>query len=193
MAGLRERKKASARVEIQRQALLLFGSAGYQATTVEQVAEAAQVSPRTVFRYFPTKESLLVLDDHLSLAADVLQGFEDGSPEVGAAEALRAAIRAARAGLPGEDRAARQERDVLLVRVPELWSANLGLIRRALDLLGAATARRSGLDPADPAVRAFTGAVLGIAVQAFLDASPGRDPEQALDDGLQQLEYGFRL
>lgn len=193
MAGLRERKKASARVEIQRRALLLFGSAGYQATTVEQVAEAAQVSPRTVFRYFPTKESLLVLDDYLSLATDVLRGFEDGPPEVGAAEALRAAIRAASDGLPGEDRAARQERDVLLVSVPELWSANTGLIRRALDLLGAATARRSGRGPADPAIRAFTGAVLGIAVQAFLDASPGHDPGQALDDGLQQLEHGFRL
>ncbi|MDN5915191.1 MAG: TetR family transcriptional regulator [Pseudonocardia sp.] len=193
MAGLRERKKAGARVGIQRQALLLFGSAGYQATTVEQVAEAAQVSPRTVFRYFPTKESLLVLDDHLSLATAVLRGFEDQPSEVGAAEALRAAIRAARDGLPNDERAARRERDVLLVGVPELWSANTALIRRALDLLGAATARRSGREPGDPAVRAFTGAVLGIAVQAFLDASPGHDPDQALDDGLRQLARGLGL
>lgn len=193
MAGFRERKKAGTRVEIQRQALLLFGSAGYQATSVEQVAEAAQVSPRTVFRYFPTKESLLVLDDHLSLATAVLRGFEEQPSEVAAAEALRVAIRAARDGLPGDDRAARRERDVLLVGVPELWSANTALIRRAIDLLGAATARRSGRDPADPEVRAFTGAVLGIAVQAFLDASPGHDPDQALDDGLQQLGQGLGL
>ncbi|MBP2367977.1 acyl-CoA-like ligand-binding transcription factor [Pseudonocardia parietis] len=137
--------------------------------------------------------SLLVLDDHLSLATAVLRGFEEQPPEVGAAEALRVAIRAARDGLPGDDRAARRERDVLLVSVPELWSANTALIRRAIDLLGSATARRSERDPADPEVRAFTGAVLGIAVQAFLDASPGHDPDQALDDGLRQLERGLEL
>ena len=113
--------------------------------------------------------------------------------EVATAEALRVAIRAARDGLPSDDRAARRERDVLLVGVPELWSANTALIRRAIDLLGAATARRSGRGPADPEVRAFTGAVLGIAVQAFLDASPGHDPDQALDEGLQQLGQGLGL
>ena len=146
-----------------------------------------------MFRYFPTKESLLVLDDYLSLGADVLRAYEEQPAGVGAAEALRVAIQAARDGLSDEDRAARGERDLLLVSVPELWSANTGLIRRALELLGPATARRSGRDPADPAIRAFTGAVLGIAVQAFLDTSPGQAPEQALDDGLRQLDRGLGL
>jgi AcrR family transcriptional regulator len=40
-------------------ALLLFATRGYEATTTEEIADAAGVSPRTVFRYFPTKDSIL--------------------------------------------------------------------------------------------------------------------------------------
>ncbi|NBE93886.1 TetR family transcriptional regulator [Nonomuraea sp. KC401] len=48
-----ERKRARTRQEIQRHALRLFDEQGYHATTVEQVAEAADLWPSTVFRYFP--------------------------------------------------------------------------------------------------------------------------------------------
>ncbi|MDR4215793.1 helix-turn-helix transcriptional regulator, partial [Bacillus paralicheniformis] len=62
--GLRERKKTRTKTTIQQHALRLFKEQGYQATTVEQVAAAAEVAPSTVFRYFPTKEDLAVLDDY---------------------------------------------------------------------------------------------------------------------------------
>jgi AcrR family transcriptional regulator len=193
--GLRERKKARTRSLIQREALRLFREHGYAATTVDQVAEAADVSPSTVFRYFPGKDDLLVLDEHHSLADSVTQAFAAQPPDVPAAAALRAAIRTALTDLPPADRDARLERDVALLAVPELWSANLGLLGRALDGIGELVARRAGRDPRDAAVRTFTGAVLGVTVRVFLDAAndPRVDPAAALDEALALLEGGLPL
>jgi AcrR family transcriptional regulator len=53
--SLRERSRTRRRAEIERAALWLFAERGYDATTVAQVAEAAEVSPRTVSLYFPSK------------------------------------------------------------------------------------------------------------------------------------------
>jgi AcrR family transcriptional regulator len=60
--GRRERKLAETRRTILDNARSLFESQGYAETTVEQIASAADVAPRTFFRYFPTKESLLFAD-----------------------------------------------------------------------------------------------------------------------------------
>jgi AcrR family transcriptional regulator len=60
--GLRERKKARTRAAIQEQALHLFAAQGYAATTVRQIADAAEVSESTFFRYFPTKEDVVMHD-----------------------------------------------------------------------------------------------------------------------------------
>ena len=57
--GLRERKKLRTRETIVRVALELFGQQGYQATTIPQIAEAADISPRTVSTYFPLKEGIV--------------------------------------------------------------------------------------------------------------------------------------
>src|SRR5438552_19010789 len=61
--GLRERKKAKTRAAIQRHALQLFREQGYEATTIEQIAQAAEFSPSTFFRYFRTKEDVALSDD----------------------------------------------------------------------------------------------------------------------------------
>ena len=61
--GLWERKKARTRAAIREHAFRLFREQGYDATTVDQIAEAAEVSPSTFFRYFPTKEDVVLQDD----------------------------------------------------------------------------------------------------------------------------------
>src|SRR5215471_13419905 len=88
--GLRERKKAKTRAAIQRHALRLFQEQGYDATTVEQIAAAAEVSPSTFFRYFPTKEDVGLYD---ALDPLLFSAFRAQSPELSPIEAMRRAIR----------------------------------------------------------------------------------------------------
>jgi AcrR family transcriptional regulator len=92
MAGLRERKKSRTRAAIRQQALRLFRERGYDATTVAQIAAAAEVSESTFFRYFPTKEDVVLRDDMELLAAAAL---EAQPPALGQIAALRGALRAA--------------------------------------------------------------------------------------------------
>lgn len=60
-AGLRQQKKRKTREEIIETALSLFESKGFEETTIAEIASAAGVSPRTMFRYFASKEDLVFL------------------------------------------------------------------------------------------------------------------------------------
>lgn len=62
--GLRERKKRAAMQTIQRVALDLFDRDGYGNVTIERIAEAAEVSPSSIYRYFGTKERLVLWDEY---------------------------------------------------------------------------------------------------------------------------------
>src|SRR5258708_33222461 len=89
--GLRERKKAKTRAAIREHALRLFREPGYGATTVEQIAEAAEGSPATFYRYFPTKEDVVLQDDFDVLTMDA---FEAPPRTLGPIAAVRAATAA---------------------------------------------------------------------------------------------------
>jgi AcrR family transcriptional regulator len=76
--GPRERRRIRTMREIQTEALRLFGARGYDNTTIEQIAEAADISPRTFFRYFPTKEDVVLWDEYDAVIEDLLAQRPDG-------------------------------------------------------------------------------------------------------------------
>lgn len=190
--GLRERKKSRTRSQIHKEAMRLIRAQGYAATTVEQVAEAAEVSPSTVFRYFPTKEDLVLHDEYDDLFVEAFKAQPAGLSPL---TALRLSMRQVIAGLTPEQFAEESERIALSRTVPELRARRLDELVRTLHLIGAAVAERTGRQPDDAAVRTFAGAVMGVAVSAMLCA--GEDPPAAtfeqFDQALALLEAGLPL
>ncbi|WP_433332786.1 TetR family transcriptional regulator [Spirillospora sp. CA-294931] len=87
-AGLRERKKRQTRRAISDAALRLFAERGYEETTIADIAAAAEVSPRTFFSYFPSKEDVVFaeLDDRM---AEVAEGLADPPPGEAPLETIR--------------------------------------------------------------------------------------------------------
>jgi AcrR family transcriptional regulator len=86
--GLRERKKQRTRELIASAALDLFGRQGYHATTVAEIAAAAEVSERTVFTYFPTKEDIL-FSDHVVFARRLAAALHERASGASALDTLR--------------------------------------------------------------------------------------------------------
>ena len=190
--GLRERKKAKTRAAIQAAALNLFERQGYHATTVDQIAELAEISQSTFFRYFPTKEDVVLHDRYDPI---FLGGFRAQPAELTSIEALRRTLRSVFDSLPAAELARERQRAMLIISVPELRARALDQLAAALRPFTEAVAERTGRSVDDPAVRALTGAVLGVSMSAMLAASedPDADWIELMDSGLGQLEAGVRI
>jgi AcrR family transcriptional regulator len=190
--GLRERKKARTRAAIQRHALRLFREQGYYATTVSQIAEAAEVSESTFFRYFPTKEEVVLWDE---FDPRVVEAFRAQPPEMSPVQALRVAIREVLGRLPPEGHAELRERMDLMLAVPELRLTMLDQVASPMRLFAQVLAERSGRRPDDPAVRALVGALMGVSIAtmfAFAE-NPDADMVAMLDEALGYLDAGLPL
>src|SRR6516225_8882100 len=96
--GLRERKKIRTRETIRREAYELFEKYGYANTTVEQIAEAADVSPSTFFRYYPNKAALLI---PYQMMDPIIAFFLAAPPEMSPITAYRHALTQVFNGMAG--------------------------------------------------------------------------------------------
>jgi AcrR family transcriptional regulator len=190
--GLRERKKARTKTAIQQEALRLFREQGYENTTIEQIAEAAEFSPSTFFRYFPTKEDVVMYDN---LDPLMIEAFQAQPPELSPVQALRAATQAVFSQLPAEEMQDLRERIDLILAVPELRSRLLEDFTRTIQMVAAMLANRVGRPADDFALRIFAGALTGAVIAAMLAAidDPSADVFALLDAALTQLEAGLPL
>ena len=187
--GLRERKKARTRAAIREHALRLFREQGYDNTTVEQIAEAAEVSPSTFFRYFPTKEDVVLQDDMDLLWMDA---FRAQPPGLSPIAAMRTAVRPAFASMGAAELGQLREAMDLAMAVPAVRARMLEEFARTAQIVAGAVAERSGRDAADFEIRALAGAVVGVAMAAWFD-DPG-DLEgfgDKFERGLALLESGL--
>lgn len=189
-AGLRERKKARTRTEIREHALRLFLEHGYEATTVQQIADAAEVSLSTLFRYFPTKARLVLPFDLATLISDA---FDAQDPDETVFDAIHSALRATFDHLSaGEDIDANDGRtSYTLARARDaVLGEATGLVGLVAELIGDRWSR----DPHDTLVQAAAGGVVGMVIAAWsADRDQGRDAAlRILDRGLDGLERAFQ-
>ena len=188
--GLRERKKAKTRLAIREHAMALFKDQGYDKTTVEQIAAAAEVSPSTFFRYFPSKEEVVLQDDYDALLIAAFHAQEVGVPPL---QALRNAISEVFLSMPEGQQAQEAERVRLMTEVPELRARMLAQVSEMLQMLAEAVAERVGRQSDDFEVRTFAGALVGVAlgIAASSGDDPGNDYLEQFDRALALLEAGL--
>jgi AcrR family transcriptional regulator len=190
--SLRERKKARTRRALVEAALRLFAERGFEATTVAEIAEAADVSPRTFFTYFPAKEDVLFADaqDRIDRLRDALA---KRTPDESLLDALR---RAAREIVADQSFRAEEQRAHMQVigANPALGARALQDLLAAEQVVAAAIADDLGVDQTDlqpqVAAAAAVNALRGAFMTWFLSGASG-DPQPAFDQALDLIEHGL--
>jgi AcrR family transcriptional regulator len=192
LPGLRERKKTRTRAAIKHQALQLFRERGYEATTVREIAAAAEVSESTFFRYFPTKEAVVFWDVYDPL---IIEAVRAQPTRAGPIAAIRGALQDVLGRLSAAERAELLDRIALMLSIPPLRAvaANQPGGQAAVRLLTSVLAERTGRTPGDFAVRSLVGAVLGVCFAAAFAAveDPEADVVLLLDQAMAHLEAGL--
>ncbi len=154
--GLRELKKTRTREAVQRAAMRLFGTQGYAATTVEQIAAAAEISTATFYRYYSDKEDIVFGADDRDLVEEVIAARP-------ADETVGATMVALFQRLAAEFEA---DKDAVIVRlrlmhgVPGLQARRWATRQKTADLLARMLAPRAHTDPDDRELRLAIGVAL---------------------------------
>jgi AcrR family transcriptional regulator len=185
--GLRERNKAKRRAAITRAAYQLFADRGYQATTITDIAAAAEVSPRTVATYFPSKQDI------------ALHRFSESVDE------LTGALRRRRAGetvteiigrwlrtnkhLPDQDIRTLGRR--MFEANPDLRALRTARMAQAVRQGAEAIAQDTGTTPCAAGPRIAAAATAAILIE-LADITPGPEGEHAITTALRFLEAGIR-
>jgi AcrR family transcriptional regulator len=192
--GLRERKRRLTRVRLQEAALRLVAEHGLEAVTVDDISGAVDVSSRTFFNYFPTKEDALAGDQGWLPPAEEVRRIllDERSPELVAD--LQRVLHVALPGLAAR-REEMQLRRTVFERHPTLLRAALAVfLTEELRLQAVVTERLAGASPSLPRlVAVLTTSVLRATLDTWMADDPGDEQQLAdrLDDALVQLRGLF--
>ncbi|MFF5182564.1 TetR/AcrR family transcriptional regulator [Streptomyces sp. NPDC000345] len=189
--GLRERKKIKTREAIRTATYALIGEQGYDATTIDQIAERAEVSPSTVFRYFPTKEDIVLTDEWDPVLVAELRARPADEPWPDSVRHVM--LKAVRPGIEDDPEVARL-RTRVMVQVPAVRSRMMESMSVTGRMFGEVIGERTGLDPESLEVRVYTMSLMGGLMQASIYwAEHGHRDDFAtlLDRTLDVLEHGL--
>jgi len=170
----------------------LFLERGFEATTIEDIAEAVEISPSTFFNYFPNKEDVVFEDE---LDPLILSAFDALPDETNPVRRLRMAMQTVFARMTPEQDRMMRERMQLMAVTPELRGAMLSQFAGLVDQIAHLLGPRLGRDRDDFAVHNLAGAVLGVLLSALLAIveNPKADMFKIVDDALAHLEAGLPL
>ncbi|MEU0007074.1 TetR family transcriptional regulator [Streptomyces sp. NPDC006314] len=189
--SLRERKKIKTRETIRQATYDLVAEQGYDATTIEQIADRAEVSPSTVFRYFPTKEDIVLTDEYDPILLEELRARPADEPWP---DSIRYVMREAiRTGVE-EDAEVARLRTRLMVEVPAVRSRMMESMSVSGRMLCTAIGERTGRDPNGLEVRVYAMSLIGGLMETSLYwAENGhRDDFTALvDRALEVMQNGL--
>ena len=163
--GLRERKKLKTKAAIQRAALRLFKKRGYDETTIEDIAEAAEISPSTFFNYFPSKEDVVIYDEYDPMMFSMIT---EAPPDERLSTTVRRVLDVF-AQILENDSEDILERSRLVLEVPELRARIWEEIEKARDMFAGVIAARSGREAADFEVRMVAMVLVTIAFEASIE------------------------
>ena len=191
--GLRERKKQQLREKIARTALGLFAQRGYDETTLAEIAEAADISPRTIFAYYESKEDILFCDEEAYLE-QLRQKLEQRPPGATTVDAIREFI----SSVPPPDEEAMLRKQIVTSN-PGLQMQGRAHLGRLEPVLAESIAKDLGAGPDDirPALLAAVMIAALTAVRDRLMDAPAGEPishEEAmrtLDEVLEFMRGGL--
>jgi AcrR family transcriptional regulator len=178
--GLRERKKQRTRDALTDAAYALFSAKGFGATTVEEIAGAVDISPRTFFRYFASKEDLALAPLNQQLAAVLVAVAERPADESVMTALRRATVEvtaACETGGAGFDEARFASMQALLAVSPALRAACTEHSTALLGDLTGLVGTRMGVDPAADPRPHLVASVALCAVGTAVDAWRAHHPD----------------
>jgi AcrR family transcriptional regulator len=200
--GLRERSKARRRAAIIQAALELFAERGYDATTIADIAAAAEVAPRTVAIYFPTKQDIAMAEfgqtvDELtralrertageSITAIMARWLRTGTDGAGTDGAGTDGAGTDGAGTDGAGELSRR----MFAANPELNALRTLAMAAAIAASAEVIARDTGLAPGDVGARLAAVAAVAVLIE-LTDISAGAERERATGTALRFLEAGI--
>jgi len=188
--SLRDRKKDRTRRAIQSAGLLLFAQKGFQATTIEEIAAAADVAPRTLFRYFPTKEEIVFWPAYRPLLAEFIAARPGDEPAVAA---LCHAVVDALSAFYDQDRERVLERLKLAFRTPALHPRLRQEQAISAFAMAKVLAGRLHMSAENLEIRAIAAAVaaaLWVAVEEWQATDGGADLRTLIDRALTTVLAG---
>jgi len=139
--GLRERKRIATRKAIEAAALGLVAEKGYENVTIDEISHQADISPRTFFNYFPSKEAALLGEAPQLPAADVIDAYINAGPAEGALHGLGQLIASATEDHNG-DADNHHVRFMLLKQYPQLFALRMAAMKTFEESLASVIAER---------------------------------------------------